>query len=101
MNVSLSRGIVVNAPEFFADPSFQAWLDNDNPKFTWHRGGVPGDWSDVIVLVDPSLSGEGSDSDMPAAIWEQIVELCRTHLGPVRGLDSHYVVHLTNLDSAR
>lgn len=91
------RGLVLNIPEFFADAAFQHWLKNDAPKFTWYRGGVIDEWSDVVVLVDPSLTGEGSDSDMPAAMWERIIEQCRMHLGPSRDQQDHYMVRLTNL----
>lgn len=97
MDITLCRGMVINAPEFFADPAFRAWLANSRPKFTWHTGGEVDEYSDVVVLVDPGLSGEGSDSDMPAPIWKRIVEACGTHLGPDRHCASHYVVRLTNL----
>lgn len=96
MDVTLCRGMVINAPDIFADPAFQRWLMNGERKFTWHDGQVIDDWSDV--LVDPSLSGEGSDSDMPAPIWGRIVEACRAYLGADRGGHSHYVVRLTNFD---
>jgi hypothetical protein len=97
MDIQHSRGLVLNVPDFFADPGFRAWLDADRPKFTWHRGGTPAEWSDVIVLVDPSLNGEGTDSDMPDALWEKIVAACREHLGSARNSETHYVVRLTNL----
>jgi len=95
MDIALCRGIVINAPEFFADPAFQCWLANGNPKFTWYNGGQIDEWSDVIVLVDPSLTGEGSDSDMPAHIWNCIIAACRAHLAADQGY--HHVVRLTNL----
>lgn len=97
MDVQLCRGLVLNVPEFFADANFQRWLENDAPKFTWHRGGEIDEWSDVVVLVDPSLTGEGSDSDMPAPIWDRIIDLCRMHLGPGQDRQNHYMVRLTNL----
>ncbi|MDF0490425.1 hypothetical protein PX554_20045 [Sphingomonas sp. H39-1-10] len=90
------QGLVLNAPEFFADKDFVAWLRSDVPKFTWHRGDAPDEYSDVVVLVDPDLGGEGSDSDMPEHIWTAIVEQCRTHLGASPG-QSHYMVRITNL----
>lgn len=99
MDITLCRGIVINAPEFFADPAFRAWLANGQPKFTWHTGGAVDEYSDVVVLVDPGLSGEGSDSDMPEAIWGRIVAACRKHLGSDRHHGNHYVVRLTNLDA--
>lgn len=97
MDAQPCRGLVLNAPEFFADSAFQQWLGSDLRKFTWHQGGPVDEWSDVVVLVDASLSGEGSDSDMPAPIWDQIIDACRTHLGEAAGQSSHYMVRLTNL----
>ena len=97
MDTHRCMGLVLNAPEFFADFAFRQWLGNSQPKFTWYRGGDVDEWSDVVVLVDPSLNGDGSDADMPAAIWSRIVEICREHLGPRPTMASHYVVRLTNL----
>ncbi len=97
MDVHSCRGLVLNVPEFFADPGFQQWLTNGKPKFTWWTAGPVDEWSDVIVLVDPSLSGEGTDSDMPEPIWNQILDICREHLGTCRGATAHYAVRLTNL----
>lgn len=92
------RGLVVNAPEFFADPSFRQWLANDVPKLTWYRGGQVDEWSDVVVLVDLGLYGEGSDSDMPRQFWKRIVDLCRSHFGVGTGQHHHIMVRLTNLE---
>lgn len=97
MDAHPCRGLVLNVPEFFADAEFQRWLENDVPKFTWHRAGQIGEWSDIVVLIDPGLNGEGSDSDMPAQIWDQIIDRCRMHLGPGRDQQHHYMVRLTNL----
>lgn len=99
MTITAGLRLTINAPEFFRDPAFVAWLNDGASKFTIHRGGEPGEWSDVIVLVDPSLSGEGSDSDMPAHIWEAIVDTCRAHAPSFPGLlVTHIAVHLTNLE---
>lgn len=104
MDSSQCSAVVINAPEFFKDPAFRTWLNNGNPKFTWHkRRRRPSEWSDVVVLVDPGLSGEGSDSDMPEHIWSQIVaEVKRYHelsggSWPLR--TGHVMVRLTNLDA--
>lgn len=97
MDILLCRGLVLNRPDIFADPAFRDWLANGERKFTWHAGGDVDEWSDVILLVDPSLTGEGSDSDMPAAIWENIIALCRQHLGVAGPAEAHYMVRLTNL----
>lgn len=93
---SRTEGMTINAPTFFADPAFVDWLNSPTAKFTLHRGGHPHEYSDTIVMVDSSLSGEGSDSDMPAHIWNQIIDICREHLGP-RQFSYHYMVRLTNL----
>jgi hypothetical protein len=50
-----------------------------------------------VVLVDPGLTGEGSDSDMPATMWDRIIDLCRMHLGSGEDQQHHYMVRLTNL----
>ncbi|GHE74919.1 hypothetical protein GCM10019059_38000 [Camelimonas fluminis] len=97
MSTEICRGIVVNAPDVFADPAFQKWLNNGAPKFSWHRAGPVSEWSDVVVLVDPSLNGEGSDSDMPADIWDRIIAECRTTLGAASSPSPPYMVRLTNL----
>ena len=91
---SFCRALVLNAGVFFANPRFIAWLNNDAPKFTWHTGGEPGDYSDVVVCVDPSLSGEGSDSDMPQEVWNEILRVCRMEFGPALG--HHIMVRLVN-----
>jgi hypothetical protein len=98
--VSKTNALVINAPEFFKDPEFVGWLNADfPPKFTWHQGGSPGSYSDVVVLVDPSLKGEGSDSEMPTHIWVQIVETCKKHFSPNTGQRpaNHIMVWLKNL----
>lgn len=72
-----TRSLVIHWPEAFKDPDFLSWLNNASPKATWHSTGTPGEFSDVFVLVDSSLNGEGSDSDMPEHIWTAIVGQCR------------------------
>lgn len=97
MQVEIGRSLLIYAPEFFRDDAFVAWLNNGQPKYTIHQGASPGEYSDVIVLVDPSLEGEGSDSDMPAHIWDAIVGACRKAL-PIEHAMPHISVRLTNLD---
>lgn len=93
-----AAGLVLNVPEFFADESFVAWLNNGSPKFTLHKAGAPSEWSDVIVLVDPSLTGEGSDSDMPEHLWNIVMAACRAYCTPADlALRNHITVRLTNL----
>jgi hypothetical protein len=98
MEVFKGHSLRLNAPEFYRDPAFVAWLNNGVPKFSWHKGGLPDEWSDVVVLVDPSLSGEGTDSDMPDHIWEAIVNACRQAYGQAMGgVREHITVRLTNV----
>jgi hypothetical protein len=89
--------LVINAPEFFEDKEFMAWLDDPaTVVMTWHRKGRPAnDWSDTVVLVDPMLKGEGADSDMPERIWKQIVKACKD--AGLHGQRNHIPVRLTNL----
>lgn len=96
--IQIGRAMVVNVPDIFADTTFLRWLLAPAAKFSWHRGGRADEWSDVIVLVDPSLNGEGSDSDMPLHIWDRIVALCRENLPRETGMP-HIMVRLTNLET--
>ena len=99
---SVVRGLTINVPQFFADEEFVDWLNADSPSdpiMTWHqRPFAPTEWSDVVVLVDPSLNGEGADASMPAHLWEQIVEACRE--AGLGGQNEHIPVRLTNLAEA-
>lgn len=97
-DVQPGQSLLINAPDIFRDDAFRRWLVDPARKFTWHQGGEPDEWSDVIVLVDPSLNGEGSDCDMPAHLWNRIIATCRHHLVPVGGGAPHIMVRLTNLD---
>lgn len=78
----------INAPEFYRDPDFVAWLnDPDRQQATWHRKGEPpGPYSDLFFTVDPP---DGSDSDMPEPIWQRILAA----LPP----DKECVIWLSNL----
>lgn len=91
-------GLMLNVPEWFADPEFLEWLNNDQTRvFTWHeKGSAPTDFSDVIVTLEPNCSGEGSSSDMPERFWNSIVATCKQTLGE-NGFNYHYFVRLTNL----
>ncbi len=97
MEISKTAGIVVDAGEFFKDEAFLAWLnDKATPKATWHEGGLAHPFSDAFVLVDPSLNGEGSDSDMPEHIWREIVEACILEIVPGSTSGNHIIVWLRN-----
>jgi len=96
MEINRVSGLVINAPQFFLDPEFMTWLNGRESVMTWHKKGAePNDFSDVVVFVDPSLEGEGTDSDMPEAIWNSIVQACRDQ--SLGGQNFHIPVRLTNL----
>ncbi|MEY8199902.1 MAG: hypothetical protein RPS47_11730 [Colwellia sp.] len=88
----------VNAPEWFKEKEFLAWLnDKSNLLMSWHeKGSEAGEYSDTVVMVDSSLSGEGSDQDsMPTKYWDFIIKTCKDHFGPSAG--HHIIVKITNL----
>ena len=79
----------------FRQPRLSAWLNNSDRKINWHRSGVPDEWSNIVVMVDPSLTGARSDSHMPESIGHQILSTCQLHIAP-RGSVPHVMVRLTN-----
>lgn len=94
--------LVIRCPRFFANPAFVAWLNKKEWVATWHTGGVPTDWSDAFVLVDPGLGGEGSEQDsvdFPQDIWDEIVAECRAAFKPSHR--HHIVVWLQNVPPSR
>ncbi|MGX1201114.1 hypothetical protein [Marinobacter sp. MBR-105] len=95
--VTRTAGLVANTPDWFEDPEFKTWLnDRKNPIFTWHtKGTEPDEWSDIVILVDPSLNGEGVGSDMPERFWNALIELCKAHYKPST-MGTHIFVRLTN-----
>lgn len=48
MEATTAAGLRLSAPEFHLDPQFVVWLNNGEPKFTWHRSGAPSEYSDVV-----------------------------------------------------
>lgn len=78
--------IKLNVPEFFEDPIFMAWFDEQASKHqlaSWHGGGKATEFSDafltVHVLWEPSSCedgyyAEGSNSDMPEPFFKQICQ---------------------------
>lgn len=82
--------IRVNAPEIFTDPEFKEWFFN-RPKAcesaayapaiaTWHHPQETefGEFSDIFTTIDgvadgDQADGDGSESDMPTPIWQQLV----------------------------
>ncbi|WP_169577685.1 hypothetical protein [Sinimarinibacterium sp. CAU 1509] len=92
----LGLQLVLNVPEWFADPAFVAWLQGPVTKYTWHTYGPVGEYSDVIVTIDPSLTGEGSNPEMPfhTALMATVRSRVMPNLGAVPIL-----CRLTNLEA--
>jgi hypothetical protein len=95
---SFFKGISINVPEFFEDPAFMAWLNNpDNDVFTWNtKGDELGEFSHVVLKLEGSLNGDGSDPGMPEHCWDLILEVVRQKLGEDRRPNMRYHVTLTN-----
>lgn len=90
------QGIKLIVPELFAQSDFQDYVNNTN-VMTWHSKKGPiaeGDFADVAVFVDPSMTGEGTDSEMP--YWGHIIDKLKTVIGEGPFSGSHIVVILTN-----
>jgi hypothetical protein len=97
LNANTGDMVKINAPGWFENPAFIAALESPG-IMTWHRPGNPvGDYSDVVLFIDPSLNGEGSDTDViPDPIWQAVIDACKTLLDPKAGMD-HVMVRITNL----
>lgn len=99
-SVEPTVGLVLNAPAVFARPDFQNWLNRSN-VMTWHtRDAEPGEFSDVVVLVDAGTAG--SDDDMPGEVWLAICgEVYARYGADLSGAGGQTVtVRLTNLDAS-
>jgi len=99
IKVTRTTVLTINAPEWFENEEFLAWINTpETNTMTWHKKGEPtNEFSDICVWVEPSLNGEGTDSDMPDAFWDAIIELCKRHVGANAYANSHIPIRLTNL----
>jgi len=97
MQIETGKALRINAPEWYQNEEFVRWINSpSNTIATWHKpGSKPNEWSDLCVLVDPGLSGEGSDESMPEAIWSQIISICRSNFSPSTG--PHITVWISNV----
>lgn len=95
--LSPCRAIKLHVAELFANPEFQAWLESSK-AMTWHQRGAGAptedDAADVAIFVDPSLCGDGSDSDMPG--HELVVERLKAHFGAGPFSGEPFIVILSN-----
>jgi hypothetical protein len=76
------EGLKINAPEFFRDVRFLAWLNNTIPgqtrPTTWHEpGSEAGEYSDVFINFDHGCSAD--DQHLPGDIFEQLCRIADEH----------------------
>ena len=96
--ILVGPSIRLSVPQWFEDPEFVAFLKEraGHGLATWHKVGesCPDEFSDVFVGVDPSLTGEGTDLDMPEKFWDEIVRVCQD-VNPFNPHRLHIMVHLS------
>lgn len=90
------RGLKLVVPDLLQCPEFRHYINTTPVTATRDQGEslTQDDYCDVVVYVDPTLSGEGSDSDMPG--WELIVDKLRSRFGQGPFSGDHFVVVLSN-----
>ena len=90
--------VEINARAWFDDPEFIEAISQPG-IMTWHTPGTElGEFSDVILFLDPSLNGEGTDQgNLPDAIWDAIVLSCRDVVRPSE-TTSHVIARIMNMD---
>lgn len=84
-------------------PDFVAWADSrlGTGLATWcSSSDSHGDseYPDLFVGLEPSLNGEGTDSDMPAAYWDALVAHAKAVFGTRSSLTAslgHIVIRLS------
>jgi hypothetical protein len=95
--LSPCKSIKLRVAPLFANPEFRAWLESSK-AMTWHQRGsgapTEDDFADVAIFVDPSLCGDGSDSDMPG--HDLVVERLKAHFGAGPFSGEHFIVILSN-----
>jgi hypothetical protein len=95
--MSPCRAIKLHVAPLFANTEFQAWLESSK-AMTWHQRGLGAptedDAADVAIFVDPSLCGDGSDSDMPG--HDLVVDRLKAHFGAGPFSGEPFIVILSN-----
>ena len=75
-NIERLDALKLNVPAWFEREDFQEWLNERGKPATWHvKGAEPNDYSDIFMWFE---DGEGSDSDMPEKVWDELCALCKT-----------------------
>lgn len=92
---SLEPSVMIRV-NWFKQPDFLAWANAARLRglASWgHDGHSIDGYPDIFIAVDPSLNGEGSDSDMPEHYWEAVMAAVRQHVRP-QATKEHIVVRL-------
>jgi|GEM_PF-6443349 len=88
----------IYCPELFARDDFCAWLNGKDAKMTWHTSGeTPGECSDVVVFVDPGMTGEGSDEQLMPG-WQEMFEQVKRVVSAGQ-YETHIAVRLLNMEA--
>ena len=78
MKVASAQCLIINAPEWFKDPVFVAYLNRlansqcSRRIATWHKGGKPGDFSDIFVVYDNHEGSDFFEEDGLEYVWGTI-----------------------------
>lgn len=93
------NGLKLFVPDLFANKAFLTWL-NSSQCMTWHNRNsnlaiTDDDYADIAIFIDPSMTGEGSDSDMP--FHDEVVSRVKAEIGDGPFPGGHIVVILTNV----
>lgn len=93
--VHTASSITLNAPFLFEREDFQAFLSH------WPLRSRGQWYEEVVLLIDPSLSGDGNpgparhaEGGMPDDIWDAIVACVRATFGALPSTQGHVVVML-------
>ncbi|MCP1674321.1 hypothetical protein J2T57_001423 [Natronocella acetinitrilica] len=88
--------VVMRVPWFTADEhkAFQEWVSGrvGHGLASWIPAGyrcTQTEFPDIFVGVDPGLSGEGTDAEMPEHYWSAVVEAARAH---GQGHNGHHII---------
>jgi hypothetical protein len=91
--------VTMDRPEWYKKKDFLAYLnDPNNGLMRFHTPGTEAsEWSDMLVWVDPSLSGEGDSSDMPCEYWDEICEVAGVAVNQASQPSHHIGVKIRNM----
>lgn len=92
--------LTLNVPDWFKDDEFIAAIEKPG-IMTWHIPGQPPvGYSDVVLWVDPGLSGDGAEAgELPWKYWDIVVDCARQYADCIDSRGAHLLVRLTNTEA--